>query len=115
MTGLEKVTHRAEGRSTTTTTEWVHPSVAELFRREGPALFVRGGLAKAAREAAAREEAAMQHKKASDAGATANRGRGGHQLQGKGQGQDVMNTLRILENQVLALVERGGEGSGGGA
>lgn len=111
MTGLEKVTHK-EG-SNRTTTEWVHPSVAELFRREGPAIFDRGGLAKAAREAAAREKTALQQRKASGAGA--NGGRGENQWPGKGQGQDVMSTLRILEKQVLSLVEGGGGGSGGGA
>lgn len=115
MTGLEKVTHKGEGGSTTITTEWVHPSVAELFRREGPALFDRRGLAKAAREATAREKAALQQKKVSNAGVSGNGGRGGNQWQGKGQGQDVMNTLRTLENQVLALVDGRGGGSGGGA
>lgn len=109
MTGLEKVTHKEEGGSNKTTTEWVHPSVAELFRRAGPAIFDRGGLAKAAREAAAREKAAaMQQKKASG-------GRGENQWPGKGQGHDVMSTLRILEKQVLSLVEGGSGSSGGGA
>ena len=101
-----KVTH--EGAGGASTTEWVHPSVAELFRRKGPAIFDRNALAgadaEAAQEAAARHKATMMQKRNGSAGG----GRGGTRSSHQGPGHDklgVMSTLRTLENQVLALVE----------
>eukprot|EP00903_Cladosiphon_okamuranus_P015237 g14083.t1 len=123
MTGLVKVTHEgASGRSSTT--EWVHPSVAELFRRKGPAIFDRGALAaadaEAALEAAVRHKAAAmkQKKEVPGAASTAPCGTGKGERGTKGQQEqalDVMSTIRVLENQVLALVEGTGGVSGSGA
>lgn len=120
MTGLVKVTHEGTAGASSTT-EWVHPSVAELFRRKGPAIFDRGALAaadgEAALEAAVRHKAAMTQKRGPGAASSAPgcREKGG--MVSKGQVPDVMRTLRVLENQVLALVENQGAGgvSGGGA
>lgn len=121
MTGLVKVTHEGTGGGSSTT-EWVHPSVAELFRRKGSAIFRRGGLAaadaEAALEAAVRHKAAMTQKivvfdaASSTPGGSGKGGRGSKGQQG-GQGLDVMSTLRVLETQVLALVEGSGGVSGG--
>lgn len=120
MTGLVKITHEGAGGESSTT-EWVHPSVAELFRRKGPAIFDRGALAaadaEAALEAAVRHKAAMTQKNRAPGAVSATPGgSGGKGGRGsKGQGLDVMSTLRVLEDQVLALVEGAGGVSGGGA
>lgn len=119
MTGLVKVTHDGAGGGSSTT-EWVHPSVAELFRRKGPAMFDRGALAaadaEAALEAAVRHRAAITQKRAPGAASTAPGGSGKRGSKGQqGKGLDVVSTLRVLENQVLALVEGAGGVSGGGA
>lgn len=117
MTGLVKITHEGERRGSSTT-EWVHPSVAELFRRKGPAIFDRGALAaadaEACLEAAVRRKAAMAQKRVRGAASTAP---GGTENGGRGsKGQlDVITTLRVLEDQVLALVEGAGGVSGSGA
>ena len=119
MTGLVKVTHEGAAGAPSST-EWVHPSVAELFRKKGPAIFGRGALAvadaEAALEATVRHKAAMvQKKRGPDDASTApggGSGKGGRWS--KGQEQDVMSTLRVLEGQVLALVEGAGGVSGGG-
>ncbi|CAM9732424.1 unnamed protein product [Ectocarpus sp. 12 AP-2014] len=100
-TGLEKVTY-AGSRRTSPTTEWVHPSVAELFRSQGPSVFGAGALATAdadaAREAVRRHK--EQKKRSSDGG-------------NRPGSEDVMSTLRLLEKQVLAMAGGGARGSGG--
>ncbi|CAB1098445.1 unnamed protein product [Ectocarpus sp. CCAP 1310/34] len=99
--GLEKVTY-AGSRGTSPTTEWVHPSVAELFRSQGPSVFGAGALATAdadaAREAVRRHK--EQKKRSSDGG-------------NRPGSEDVMSTLRLLEKQVLAMAGGGARGSGG--
>ncbi len=111
-----KVTHQESGGAATT--EWVHPSVAELFRKKGPAIFDRKALAdayaEAAQEAAARHRAAMMQKRRASGGGKGGMRSSHHDHQGKENGLDVMSTLRTLENQVLALVEGAGHVAGAG-
>lgn len=86
---------------TSPTTEWVHPSVARLFRSQGPSVFGTGALATADADAA--REAVRRHKEQK-------RSRDGGNRPGS---EDVMSTLRLLEKQVLAMAGGGARGSGG--
>lgn len=106
MTGLVKVTHEGAGGKSPAT-EWVHPSVAELFRQQGPSAFASAALA-----AADADAARVARSKASDLAKRS----GGSSSSNGGKGpksQEVMSTIRLLEKQVLAMVEEGGRGSGG--
>ncbi|CAM9316764.1 unnamed protein product [Scytosiphon promiscuus] len=111
MTGLVKVTHEGVGGKSPAT-EWVHPSVAELFRRQGPSMFTSGALA-AADADAAREARASAYTRTKRSGGGNGGGNGGGGSNGCPQSQEVMDTIRLLEKQVLAMVEDGGGGSGG--
>lgn len=95
MTGLVKISH--EGAS-----EWVHPAVAELFRTQGPSVFNKGALADA--DAAAARDARNKAKRLG--GTTV--GRVGVSDGGRPNGKEVLNTLRLLEDQIKAMVEGGG-------
>lgn len=122
-TGLEKVAH-----GSTKTSEWVHPSVAELLRKDGPAIFEKGALkaadvAAVATAAIARETNQREGREGSNSrwiGATAVRGG-----EGEARGRDeysragrpvnknvVMGTLRLLEDQIMAMAEEGGYAGG---
>lgn len=100
MTGLVKVTHDH-------TSEWVHPSVADLYRRQGPALFDKGSLAAA--DAAALKEA---REKVKDLDGLRRGGTHGD-AQNKPSGKDVLSTLRLLGDQVMAMMEEGGASGAG--
>lgn len=109
MTGLVKVTYEGVGGKSAAT-EWVHPSVAELFRQEGPSVFSSGALA------AADADAAREARGKASSHATRSGGSGGNKGDGSKshpQSQEVMSTIRLLERQVLAMVGGGVGGSGG--
>lgn len=98
MTGLVRVSDESGKNS-----EWVHPSVAQLYGRHGPAVFERGVLAAAAATAAreARYDNGESH--------GSNR-RGEEKGQAK-KGKEMMDTIRLLQDQVMSMME--GPGSCG--
>lgn len=96
MTGLVRVSDESGKNS-----EWVHPSVAQLYRRHGPAVFEKSALA-AAVAAAAREAC---HNSESQGG-----NKRGEEIGRSKQGKEMMDTIRLLKDQVMAMMEGGGNG-----
>lgn len=95
MTGLVRVSNERGKES-----EWVHPSVAQLYRKHGPAVFERGVLAAAA-ATAARE---ARYNNVESQGSN----RKGEERGRAKKGKEMMETIRLLQDQVVSMMEGAG-------
>lgn len=93
MTGLVRVSDGSGKKS-----EWVHPSVAQLYCRNGPVVFERGALA-AAVTTAARE---ARH---NNNGESQGNNRKGEERGRAKKGKEMMDTIRLLQDQVISMMD----------